>query len=90
LGADFDHQQTGTFISTSTRRDQRKGGVGGLKAALEKGAVACLVKTKPDGFLTAIRVYSPRDILESASRNYSKNFGQGKRIDELVVHQPCG
>ena len=57
-----------------------------LKTALEKGifaAVALLGKT--DGFLGNAKVRIPLPgYLEDASR-LLKNFGQGKRIDELVT-----
>jgi Protein of unknown function (DUF4197) len=58
----------------------------GLKTALEKGvmsAVALLGRT--DGFLGNPKVRIPLPgYLEDASR-LMKNFGQGKRIDELVT-----
>jgi len=58
----------------------------GLKAALEKGAVAAIALLgKPDGFLGNPKVRIPLPgYLEDASK-LLKNFGQGKRIDELVT-----
>jgi len=58
----------------------------GLKAALEKGAVAAITLLgKPDGFLGNPKVRIPLPgYLEDASK-LLKNFGQGKRIDELVT-----
>ena len=58
----------------------------GLKTALEKGAiVAVALLGKTDGFLGNPKVRIPLPgYLEDASR-LLKNFGQGKRIDELVT-----
>ena len=58
----------------------------GLKTALEKGATAAVALLgKPDGFLGNPKVRIPLPgYLEDASRML-KNFGQGKRIDELVT-----
>ncbi len=58
----------------------------GLKAALEKGALAAVALLgKPDGFLGNPKVRIPLPgYLEDASR-LLKNFGQGRRIDELVT-----
>jgi hypothetical protein len=58
----------------------------GLKTALEKGAVAAVALLgKPDGFLGNPKVRIPLPgYLEDASK-LLKNFGQGKRIDELVM-----
>jgi hypothetical protein len=58
----------------------------GLKTALEKGAVAAVALLgKPDGFLGNPKVRIPLPgYLEDASK-LLKNFGQGKRIDELVT-----
>ena len=58
----------------------------GLKAALEKGAIAAVALLgKADGFLGNPKVRIPLPgYLEDASK-LLKNFGQGKRIDELVV-----
>ena len=58
----------------------------GLKTALEKGALmAVALLGKPDGFLgnPKVRIGLP-GYLEDASK-LLKNFGQGKRIDELVT-----
>jgi hypothetical protein len=58
----------------------------GLKTALEKGAIAAVALLgKTDGFLgnPKVRIALP-GYLEDASR-LLKNFGQGKRIDELVT-----
>ena len=58
----------------------------GLKTALEKGAMAAVALLgKADGFLGNPKVRIPLPgYLEDASR-LLKNFGQGKRIDELVM-----
>jgi len=58
----------------------------GLKTALEKGAlVAVALLGKPDGFLGNPKVRIPLPgYLEDASK-LLKNFGQGRRIDELVT-----
>ncbi len=58
----------------------------GLKTALEKGALAAVALLgKTDGFLGNPKVRIPLPgYLEEASK-LMKNFGQGKRIDELVV-----
>ena len=58
----------------------------GLKTALEKGAVAAVALLgRPDGFLGNPKVRIPLPgYLEDASK-LLKNFGQGKRIDELVT-----
>lgn len=58
----------------------------GLKTALEKGALAAVALLgKTDGFLGNPKVRIPLPgYLEDASK-LMKNFGQGKRIDELVV-----
>lgn len=58
----------------------------GLKAALEKGALAAVgLLGKPDGFLSnpAVRIPLP-GYLEDAA-NLLRKFGQGKRVDELVT-----
>ena len=58
----------------------------GLKTALEKGALAAIsLLGRPDGFLgnPKVRIGLP-GYLEDASK-LLKNFGQGKRIDELVT-----
>lgn len=58
----------------------------GLKTALEKGALmAVSLLGRPDGFLgnPKVRIGLP-GYLEDASK-LLKNFGQGKRIDELVT-----
>ena len=58
----------------------------GLKTALEKGAVAAIALLgKEDGFLGNPKVRIPLPgYLEHASK-LLKNFGQGKRLDELVT-----
>lgn len=58
----------------------------GLKTALEKGAIAAVsLLGRPDGFLGNPKVRIPLPgYLEDASK-LLKNFGQGKRIDELVT-----
>jgi len=58
----------------------------GLKAALEKGAVAAVgVLGKPDGFLGNPKVRIPLPgYLEEAAKLLRK-LGQGQRIDELVT-----
>lgn len=59
---------------------------GGLKTALEKGALAAVALLgKTDGFLGNPKVRIPLPgYLEDASK-LLKNFGQGKRIDALVT-----
>jgi len=58
----------------------------GLKAALEKGALAAVALLgKTDGFLGNPKVRIPLPgYLEDTSK-LLRNFGQGKRIDELVT-----
>ena len=58
----------------------------GLKTALEKGALAATALLgRTDGFLGNPKVRIPLPgYLEDASR-VMRNFGQGKRIDELVT-----
>ncbi len=58
----------------------------GLKAALEKGALAAIgLLGKPDGFLGNDKVRIPLPgFLEDAAK-LLKTLGQGKRIDELVT-----
>ncbi|MBX3585835.1 MAG: DUF4197 domain-containing protein [Ramlibacter sp.] len=58
----------------------------GLKAALEKGALAAVqLLGKPDGFLGNPKVRIPLPgVLEDAAK-LLKTFGQGKRVDELVT-----
>lgn len=58
----------------------------GLKTALERGALAAVALLgKTDGFLGNPKVRIPLPgYLEDASK-LLRNFGQGKRIDELVV-----
>ncbi|MCY7371406.1 MAG: DUF4197 domain-containing protein [Polaromonas sp.] len=58
----------------------------GLKTALERGAVAAVALLgKTDGFLGNPKVRIPLPgYLEDAAR-LMRNFGQGKRIDELVT-----
>ena len=58
----------------------------GLKTALEKGVVAAVALLgRPDGFLSnpKVRIGLP-GVLDDASK-LLRNFGQGKRIDELVT-----
>jgi hypothetical protein len=58
----------------------------GLKSALEQGALAAVALLgKPDGFLgnPKVRISLPGQ-LESAAK-LLRNFGQGRRIDELVT-----
>ena len=58
----------------------------GLKAALEKGALAAVgLLGKPDGVLGNDKVRIPLPgFLEDAAKLF-RNLGQGKRIDELVT-----
>lgn len=58
----------------------------GLKAALEKGAVAAIgVLGQPDGFLGNPKVRIPLPgFLEDAAK-LLKTLGQGRRVDELVT-----
>jgi hypothetical protein len=58
----------------------------GLKAALEKGALAAVgLLGKPDGFLGNDKVRIPLPgFLEDAAK-LMRTLGQGKRIDELVM-----
>ena len=58
----------------------------GLKTALEKGVLAAIALLgKTDGFLGNPKVRIPLPgYLEDASK-FLRNFGQGKRIDELVT-----
>ena len=58
----------------------------GLKTALEQGALlAVALLGKPDGFLGNPKVRIPLPgYLDEASK-LLKNFGQGRRIDELVM-----
>ncbi len=58
----------------------------GLKTALEQGAIAAVALLgKTDGYLGNPKVRIPLPgYLEDASK-LMKSFGQGKRIDELVV-----
>lgn len=58
----------------------------GLKTALEKGAVAAIsLLGRTDGFLGNPKVRIPLPgYLEDASK-LLKNFGQGRRIDDLIV-----
>lgn len=58
----------------------------GLKAALEKGALAAVgLLGKTDGFLgnPAVRIPLPGYLEDAAS--LLRKFGQGKRVDELVT-----
>lgn len=58
----------------------------GLKTALEKGALAAVsVLGRTDGFLANPKVRIPLPgYLEEASK-LMKTFGQGKRVDELLI-----
>ncbi|MGH6625607.1 MAG: DUF4197 domain-containing protein, partial [Burkholderiaceae bacterium] len=58
----------------------------GLKAALEKGALAAVsLLGRPDGFLGNAKVRIPLPgFLEDASK-LLKTMGQGQRVDELVT-----
>lgn len=58
----------------------------GLKAALEKGALAAVgLLGKPDGFLGNAKVRIPLPGFLDDAAKLMKNLGQGKRIDELVT-----
>jgi len=63
-----------------------KDATSGLKAALEKGALAAVgLLGRPDGFLGNPKVRIPLPgYLEDAAK-LLKTFGQGKRVDELVT-----
>lgn len=58
----------------------------GLKTALEKGALAAIsLLGRPDGFLANEKVKIPLPgFLEDAAK-LLKTFGQGKRVDELLI-----
>ena len=77
------HQQA-RALSLSDLTDKDAGQ--GLKAALEKGALAAVgVLGQPDGFLGNPRVRIPLPgFLEDAAK-LLKMTGQGKRVDELVT-----
>ncbi len=77
------HQQA-RALSLSDLTD--KDASAGLKAALEKGALAAVgLLGKTDGFLgnPAVRIPLP-GYLEDAAQ-LLRNFGQGQRVDELVT-----
>lgn len=77
-------QQQAWALSLSDLTD--KDASAGLKAALEKGALAAVgLLGKPDGFLgnPAVRIPLP-GYLEDAAK-LLRQFGQGKRVDELVT-----
>ena len=58
----------------------------GLKTALEKGAVAAIALLgRPDGFLANPKVRIPLPGYLDNAAKLLKNFGQGKRIDELLT-----
>lgn len=58
----------------------------GLKAALEKGAVAAVsLLGRPDGFLANEKVRIPLPGVLADAAKLLKTFGQGKRVDELVT-----
>ena len=77
-------QQQAWALSLSDLTD--KDASSGLKAALEKGALAAVgLLGKPDGFLGNPKVRIPLPgYLEDAAK-LLKTFGQGKRVDELVT-----
>jgi hypothetical protein len=77
------HQQARALsLSDLTDKDASQG----LKAALEKGALAAVsLLGKPDGFLGNPKVRIPLPgFLEDAAK-LLKMTGQGKRVDELVT-----
>jgi hypothetical protein len=58
----------------------------GLKTALEKGAEAAVsLLGKPDGFLGNPKVRIPLPGYLDDAAKMMRNFGQGKRIDELLT-----
>ncbi len=58
----------------------------GLKAALEKGAEAAVsLLGKPDGFMGNPKVRIPLPGYLDDAAKMMRNFGQGKRIDELLT-----
>ncbi len=58
----------------------------GLKAALEKGALAAVsLLGRPDGFLANEKVRIPLPGFLADAAKLLKTFGQGKRVDELVT-----
>ena len=58
----------------------------GLKAALEKGALAAVsLLGRPDGFLGNEKVRIPLPGFLADAGKLLKTFGQGKRVDELVT-----
>jgi Protein of unknown function (DUF4197) len=77
-------QQQAWALSLSDLTD--KDATSGLKAALEKGALAAVgFLGQPDGFLGNPKVRIPLPgYLEDASK-LLKALGQGKRVDELVT-----
>ncbi len=80
----FAAQQQAWALSLSDLTD--KDASAGLKAALEKGALAAVgLLGKPDGFLgnPAVRIPLPGYLEDAAS--LLRKFGQGKRVDELVT-----
>jgi Protein of unknown function (DUF4197) len=77
-------QQQAWALSLSDLTD--KDASAGLKAALEKGALAAVgLLGKTDGFLgnPAVRIPLPGYLEDAAS--LLRKFGQGKRVDELVT-----
>lgn len=58
----------------------------GLKAALEKGALAAVsLLGRPDGFLANEKVRIPLPGFLADAAKLLKTFGQGKRVDALVT-----
>ncbi|MDP1968130.1 MAG: DUF4197 domain-containing protein [Burkholderiaceae bacterium] len=58
----------------------------GLKAALEKGAIAAVsLLGRPDGFLGNEKVRIPLPGFLESAQKFLKVLGQGKQIDELVT-----
>lgn len=58
----------------------------GLKAALEKGALAAVnLLGRPDGFLSNPKVRIPLPGYLNDAARFLRTLGQGKRIDELVT-----
>ena len=80
------HQQAHALVLGDLAGISNTDASNGLKTALEKGAIAAVALLgKADGFLGNPKVRIPLPgYLEDVSR-LLKNFGQGKRIDELVT-----
>jgi Protein of unknown function (DUF4197) len=63
----------------------------GVKAALEKGALAAIgILGKPDGFLGNEKVRIPLPGFLNDAGDLLRKLGQGKRIDELVTSMNRG